>query len=390
MTSLTKPRIETIDLLKGIVMVIMALDHVRDYFHVSSTLFDPADPTQSSLALFFTRWITHFCAPTFSFLAGLSAFMVGKRKSPNELSVFLVKRGLWLIFIELTIVNFGWYFDVLFRANDLLVIWSLGASMIVLAAIIHLPRNFILAICCVAIFGHNLLDAVHFQGSILWSMFHDIGIFRFVNDYTLYVEYPVVPWFATMALGYYFGSFYDSSVDVSSRRKIFNIIGGSALAGFVILRFINLYGDPNPFHHYDSLSKDLISFLNPTKYPPSLMYLLMTLGGGLLFLANTEKWKGTVVNFFSTFGRVPFFYYILHIYLIHLLALFAAEFTGIGWRKMILMNWISIEPELRGYGFNLGVVYLVWIGVILSLYPLCKRFDAYKKNNKEKWWLSYL
>lgn len=390
MTTIAKTRIESIDLLKGVVMVIMALDHVRDYFHYSAFMFNPADPTQSTLPIFFTRWITHFCAPAFSFLAGLSAFMVGKRKSKNELSVFLIKRGIWLIFIELTIVCFGWYFDLQFRTLGLLVIWSLGISMIILAALIYLPRNYILLISLLLICFHNLLDNVHFPGNVLWSVVHEQMIYKFSGNKILLIGYPIVPWFAVMALGYYFGSLYDKSFDNSKRKKLLNSIGIIAVATFVVLRLVNLYGDPKQFKEFGSFSQNLISFLNPNKYPPSLLYLLMTLGATFLFLANSEKLKGRIVNFFCTFGRVPFFYYILHIYIIHIIAIIMAQISGWGWKKMILSTFIAFEPNMKGYGYSLWIVYVIWISVILLLYPLCKRFDKYKQNHKEKWWLSYL
>ena len=390
MTAITKSRIESIDLLKGLVMVIMALDHTRDYFHYSAFYFDPTDPTQSTLPIFFTRFITHFCAPAFCFLAGTSAFMVGKRKSKSELSSFLLKRGLWLVFIEMTIVNFAWYFDIYFKSPGLLVIWSLGISMIFLAALVHLPRKFILLFSILLIMGHNLLDTIHYNGNVFWAILHEFAIFKITNDVEFVVGYPIIPWIAVMALGYYFGAFYDKSYDSLKRKKLFNLIGISAIVAFVILRFSNLYGDPVLYKDYGVLSKNFISFLNPSKYPPSLNYLLMTLGTAILFLANVEKLKGKVVDFFSTFGRVPFFYYILHLYLIHLIALIFAELSGFGWKIMILQDWVTETPTLKGYGFPLWVVYTVWIFVIVLLYPLCKKFDIYKQTHKEKWWLSYL
>jgi uncharacterized membrane protein len=390
MTTITKSRIESIDLLKGLVMVIMALDHVRDYVHYPAFFFDPADPTQSTLPIFFTRFITHFCAPIFCFLAGTSAFMVGKRKSKSELSSFLLKRGLWLVFMEMTIVNFGWFFDIYFKSPNLLVIWSLGISMIFLAALVHLPRKIVLLFSLVLILGHNLLDTVHYNGNVFWAIMHEYAFLKLNNGFDFEVGYPLIPWIAVMALGYYFGAFYDTSFDSFQRKKLFNIIGISAIFAFVILRFSNVYGDQIPYKDYGILSKNLISFLNPSKYPPSLDYLLMTLGAAFLFLANAEKLKGKVIDFFSTFGRVPFFYYILHLYLIHLIALIFAEFSGFGWRIMILQDWVTATPALKGYGFPLWVVYVDWILVIALLYPCCKWFDNYKQAHKEKWWLSYL
>ena len=386
----TTYRIGSLDLLKGLVMVVMALDHIRDYFHAPAFLYDPTDPMHTSIPIFFTRWITHYCAPTFCFLAGTSAFLVGIRKSKKELSAFLLKRGLWLVFIEMTIVNFAWYFNVHFNSPGLLVIWSLGISMIALAGLIHLPRTFILIFSIVLIFGHNLLDNTHFEGNYLWAILHEESTFKYSDTFRLYVAYPVIPWIAVMSLGYCFGVLYDRSFDAGKQKKILNIIGFSSIALFFILRGINIYGNPTKWIQYDTFSQTLISFLNPAKYPPSLLYLLMTLGPALVFLANAEHLKGRLVNFFSTFGRVPFFYYILHLYLIHILAMAAAQLTGFGWQKMILPDWIGYIPELRGYGFSLWIVYLVWVVVILSLYPLCKKFDRYKFSHKEKWWLSYL
>jgi uncharacterized membrane protein len=388
--TLQKPRIETIDFLKGLAMVIMALDHVRDYFHFSAFLFDPADPTQSTLPIFLTRWITHFCAPAFSLLAGISAYMVGKRKTKRELSAYLLKRGIWLIFIEVTVIAFSWFFDIHFGAILLGVIWSLGVSMIFLAGLIYLPRLVILLFSLLLIVGHNLLDNIHFPTSMFWSMLHEFNMFKLGDRSQLLIGYPVIPWIAVMALGYYFGAFYEKTFDSTKRKKLFNWIGVTALLAFVVFRYTNLYGDAKPFVHYGTIAQDMISFLNPSKYPPSLLYLLMTLGAAFVFLANTEKLKGKIVNFFCTFGRVPFFYYILHLYLIHLVALVVAQFTGYGWEKMILPTWISYAPGLKGYGFSLPIVYIIWACLIFALYPICKKYDTYKQSHKEKWWLSYL
>jgi uncharacterized membrane protein len=315
--------------------------------------------------------------------------MAGKRKTKNELSLFLLKRGIWLILLEMTVVNFGWYFDVHFNTLGFLVIAVLGISMIVLAALIHLPKLFILLFGCLSILGHNMLENIHFD-NIFWWILHERFVYKFSATSKFYFEYHVIPWSAVMALGYYFGSYYDNSFDVIKRKKIFNIIGISAILVFITLRWTNIYGDPNLFKHYGTLTKDLMSFLNLTKYPPSLLYLLVTLGFVFLFLANTENLKGRIVNFFSTFGRVPFFYYIIHIYLIHILALFMAELSGFGWEKMILSDWVSEVSRLKGFGFSLSVVYIIWIFIIAFLYPFCKKFDKYKQTHKDKWWLSYL
>ncbi|HOY13504.1 MAG TPA: heparan-alpha-glucosaminide N-acetyltransferase domain-containing protein [Saprospiraceae bacterium] len=385
-----KIRIESIDLLKGLVMVIMALDHVRDYFHFSAFMFDPTDLEQTTIPIYFTRFITHFCAPAFSFLAGLSAFMISKRKSRSELSRFLLKRGLWLIFIELTIVSFAWHFDPSFTRTGLLVIWSLGVSMIVLAGLIHLPIKFILLFSLVLIFGHNLLDGIDIKDNIFWSILHQRNTHFIDETHYFGTAFALIPWVAVMSLGYCFGPLYNSTFNADRRKRILNGIGLGSIGLFIILSAFNFYGDPVKWTNYGLTIKTMMSILNVTKYPPSLLYLLITLGPSMLFLANTEKLKGKVVNFLSVFGRVPFFYYILHLYLIHLLAMFAAELSGFGWQSMILLKFVSRVEALKGFGFNLMVVYAIWILVILMLYPICRKFDQYKQTNKEKWWLSYL
>lgn len=367
-------------------MVLMALDHTRDYFHQTFNILALTDPAHTTLPIFTTRWITHFCAPAFSFLAGISAFMVGKRKTKNELSGFLLKRGLWLVVIELTVITFAWYFDIRFRNFDLAVIWSLGISMIFLAGFIHFPKKIILLIAFLLIFGHNLLDNIHYD-SIWWSILHESSFHKLSDTLSLNVIYPIIPWIGVMALGYYFGGFYDRSVEPVYRKKVFNGIGLLAILLFVVLRWSNVYGDPVQWKHYGAFDLTMFSFLNVNKYPPSLLYLSVTLSGTFLFLANSEKWRGKIVSFFSVFGRVPFFYYVLHLYLIRVLSMIVAEFTGYGWELMVQT---SFDIDLKDFGFNLGIVYLIWIGIILILYPLCKKFDSYKQNHKDKWWLSYL
>lgn len=385
----TKARIESLDLLKGLVIIIMAIDHVRDYFHYSSYFFDPTDPALTTTPLFLTRFITNFCAPAFSFLAGISAFIVGKRKTKNELSAFLLKRGLWLVFVELVIMTFGWCFDPGFRTVPFQVIWILGISMIFLAGLIHLPKNAVLIFSCLLIFAHNLLDVFHFDNT-LWIFLHERKIFLETTHHIFRVGYPIIPWIAVMSLGYYFGLFYDKNYNPSKRKKIFNSIGISAIILFLILRATNIYGNILPWKDYGNLKQTLFSFFNLSKYPPSLSFLLVTLGGAFLFLANSESFKGKAVKFICIFGRVPFFFYIIHIYLIHLLALITAELTGFGWQTMILPALPFRVEALKGFGFHLFIVYLIWIAIIAMLYPLCKKFDAYKQAHKEKWWLSYL
>ena len=389
MSSLKTKRIESLDIFKGLVIIFMALDHTRDYFHIDAFLFDPADPVKSNLPLFFTRWITHYCAPAFSFLAGISAYLVGKRKSKSELSSFLIKRGLWLIFIELFVVYFGWSFNIQFNHFGLLVIWSLGISMIFLAATIHLSMKNILILSIAIIFGHNLLDNIHFDQNMLWSILHERGNFSLFDSIKIRVTYPIIPWIGVMSLGYYFGKFYNKDVTPEYRQKLFTKIGLACIAGFLILRGLNWYGNSDPWLALDSFSQTLISFMDPAKYPPSLTYLLMTLGPSFLFLGNSENLKGRLVDVCSTYGKVPFFFYIIHIYAIHLLAAIFAELTGFGFDSMVLTGFVSSNQQLIGFGVNLGWVYVIWLGILFMLYPMCKKFSDYKLNHKEKWWLSY-
>jgi uncharacterized membrane protein len=387
-------RIESIDLLRGIVMIVMALDHVRDYFHADAFLYDPTDLSKTSVILFFTRWITHYCAPVFIFLAGTSAFFVGLRKSKKELSVFLLKRGLWLVFLELTIVNFAWFFNAQFSLITLFVIWALGVGMIVLAICIHLPYKITLLIGALMIVGHNALDSIHVEGNgmdaILWSIVHQFQGFPLSENYFLFVGYPLVPWVGVMLVGYCFGIFYQGTYTQPARRKILLYLGSTLVLLFVLLRFINVYGDPNPWSIQPSPVFTVLSFLNVTKYPPSLLYLLITLGPAIIFLAISENFMGLVSQAVKILGRVPMFYYLLHLYLIHILAVIAATLTGYDASDMIFDTWVTSSPNLAGYGFSLWVVYLVWFSVVIILYPLCKWYDQYKAEQRRKWWLTYL
>lgn len=392
--NINRKRVTSIDLLRGLIMIIMALDHVRDYFHNGAYLYDPLDLDKASVPLFFTRWITHFCAPIFTFLAGTSAFFMSQRKTKKELSIFLLTRGLWLILLELTVVNFGWNFDISFTNIYFITIWQLGISMIVLAALIHLPKKLIVIIGLVLVFGHNLLDNVHVAGNTLpafgWALLHDQAFFSW-HGHNVLVGYPVLPWIGIIALGYSIGNLYAPAFDAAKRKKILLMLGGGAIILFILLRFINMYGDPHPWTHQPTAVYTFLSFLKVNKYPPSLLYALITLGSAMLFLAVTENASNKITKIISVYGRVPMFYYLLHIFIIHLATLTAAGlFTAFSWHVWILKEPLWFTKTLVGYGFSLGVVYLVWIAVVAGAYPLCKWYDNYKTNHKEKWWLSYL
>lgn len=389
----TLQRIQSIDLLRGIVMIIMALDHVRDYFHADAFLYNPLDLESTSVPLFFTRWITHFCAPVFVFLAGTSAFLVGSRKGKAALSAFLFKRGIWLLVLEFTVINIAWFFNFEFSLIALTVIWALGVGMIALAAAVHLPYKFILGIGIILVAGHNLLDPIKMSGTdvpaVLWSLLHEYKGFQ-LDPFFLFVGYPVIPWTGIMLLGYCFGVLYLPTADASNRRKILLRTGLAIVLTFVILRFINGYGDPFPWSVQKNSIFTVLSFLNVTKYPPSLDYILVMLGPAFIFLALSENLKGKFSQYVIGLGRVPMFYYIAHLYLIHIVAVVAALATGFEFSDMIFNTWVTDSPNLRGYGFSLGITYMVWIAVVFALFPLCLWYDRYKIRNKEKWWLSYL
>jgi uncharacterized membrane protein len=392
-TNKTK-RIASIDLLRGFVMIIMALDHVRDYFHKGAFLYDPLNLDKTSTLLFFTRWITHFCAPVFMMLAGTAAFISGQKKSKKELSWFLLTRGLWLILLELTLLGFGWNFDTSFSNIYFITIWALGVSMIVLAALIHLPFKLILAFGIVTVAGHNLLDNIHVAGNNLpafgWAILHEQNFFTWQGKNIL-VGYPLLPWIGVMPLGYCLGVLYTKGFDAAKRKKTLLLIGTGAIALFILIRLLNVYGDPSPWSQQPSAWYSVLSFIKVTKYPPSLLYILMTLGPALLFLAVTENASTRISKIITVYGRVPMLYYILHIFLVHLLTLLAAGwFTNFGFKVWLLKQPLWFTTDLKGYGFSLGIVYLVWVFIVVSLYPICKWYDQYKTTHKDKWWLSYL
>ena len=390
-------RIESIDLLRGTVMIIMALDHVRDYFHSSAYIYDPTDLTQTSVPIFLTRWVTHFCAPVFMLLAGVSASLYGGKNGRKALSFFLFTRGLWLVFVELFIVTLEWTFNPHYPNFILQVIWAFGISMMALSLLVMLPRSVILLISIVLVAGHNLLDQVHVAGNgvptLCWSLLHDPHFSRFpFAGPSPIVGYPVIPWIGIITLGYSLGSIYAPGYDPLRRKKHLLSIGWGAIVLFILLRWSNLYGDAAHWSVQKNAVYTVLSFVNTTKYPPSLLYTLMTLGPALLFLAWSEGPLNALTRRITVFGRVPMFYYLIHIPLIHGLALIAAMATGYHASDMVnLVNWVTNNPALKGYGFSLLTVYGIWIVIILVLYPLCYWYDQYKRSHSAtQKWLSYL
>jgi uncharacterized membrane protein len=383
-------RIESIDILRGVVMVLMALDHARGYFYYNAFLSDPTNLEDTTPFLFFTRFITHYCAPVFVFLAGTSAFLYGSKKSKLELFKFLFTRGIWLVFLELVVNNFIWFFDFNYTLINLQVIWAIGCSMICLSFLIFLQKKIILTIGILLIVGHNLLDNIQMTGesfqSILWYILKQKDSIS-SSDHLILFNYPIIPWIGLMALGYLFGTFYQKGYEVNLRRKWLLSLGIGLVAIFFILRYINFYGDLHPWSSQNTITKTILSFFKVTKYPPSLLYVCITMGPAMLFLYLFENTKNKLTNFFLVFGRVPLFYYFLHILILHLLAILILLIIGGDWHHMILTG---NGEGLSDYGYSLPMVYLVWVGVVLLLYPLSKKYMIYKANNKEKWWLSYL
>jgi uncharacterized membrane protein len=382
-------RIQSIDLLRGLVMVIMALDHTRDFFHWSAAHYDPLDFSKTSAPIFLTRWITHYCAPVFVFLAGTSAWLTGIRKGKKVLSKFLFTRGIWLVILEITVVNFGVSFDIHFGFTMLQTIWALGISMMFLSFLIYIPKRILLILALLIIFGHNSLDNIHVKGNgikaFLWSALHDPKFFKFGNM-QVFLLYPVLAWIGVMTAGYCFGEIY-TRYNQQKRKQILIYLGLACIIFFIVLRFTNLYGDASKWSHQATPVFTVLSFINVTKYPPSLLYILMTIGPAILFLAFTEKPLNRFGNIISIYGKVPMFYYLIHFYVIHIAAIIGALLCG-----FTLHDVLSLNPDhpLPDYGFRLWVVYVVWLTIVALLYPLCKRYAKYKFGHPEKWWLSYL
>lgn len=379
-------RIDSIDILRGVIMIVMALDHVRDFFGNSG--LNPTNPANTTVALFFTRWITHFCAPVFFLLTGTGAYLSLRKKSKRELSGFLFTRGLWLIFLELVVVRcLGWQFNFDYHLTMLIVLWALGWAMIVLSVLVYLPAWAVTTFGVVMIAGHNLLDSID-STNPLWSILHSPDIIFSNPQHTVFVAYTLIPWVGVTAAGYGLGQIYSWTSD---RRKAFLLpLGVGLTAAFLVLRWINIYGDPSHWSAQKSAAFTVLSFLNTSKYPPSLLYLLMTLGPAILFLWVMDAGTPQFLRPALVVGKVPMFYYLLHVPLIHLLAVITcyARYGAVHW--MFESPTLSDFPITRppGWGFSLPVVYLVWAFVVCALYPLCHWFAGLKQRRSDPW-LSY-
>ena len=391
-------RLPSIDIARGLVMVIMALDHTRDYLHIHAAQ-SPTDLATTTPALFFTRWITHLCAPTFVFLSGISAWLsLNGDSSPaaqpptllRSRRRFLLTRGFVLIAIEFTLVNFGLSFDLHFRLFLFEVIATIGSGLILVSLLSRLSPKIILVIACVLFFGHDLAlrfgmpanPALNFIGSLLFGP----GAFPLQAGRLLVIAYPVLPWLGIMLAGFCAGRLF--SLPIQKRRTLFLRLGLGALLVFVLLRGSNWYGDPVPWAHQKSGVYTFLSFMNLNKYPPSLLFSLATLGITMLILAATEGRDNALTRFLLVYGRVPLFYFVCHIYLIHLIMLLVVTIQGYAWSSLDFSPFKFGRPDHAG--LSLGAVYLVWAAVVLVFYPLCRWYGNYKAQHKEKTWLRYL
>jgi uncharacterized membrane protein len=389
-----KPRIASIDIMRGIVMVIMALDHARDFFHSDAFLYDPLDLQRTTPFLFLTRFITHFCAPTFVLLAGTAVRISEQRKTKKEISWFLFTRGLWLVILEITVVRFGLFFNLYYDVTVFQVIWAIGFCMVLLAAVVRLPFNAILALGVIITAGHDTLHAYNLPADhpyvALWSFVHQFNFVELRPGMSAFVPYPFLPWFGILLLGYCLGAWFRKDFDASLRRKLLVRTGVFAILLFVLLRSFNIYGDPSSWSVQKNGLYTFLSFINVTKYPVSLQYALLTLGPVLIMLSRLEKTGGSALRPFAVVGRVPLFYYILHFYLLHLAAIVLLMIrTGKGWSDIDFHFSAGFGGIPQGTGYPLIGAYIAWIAVVLFLYPFCRWYNNYKSSHKH-WWLSYL
>jgi len=390
-----RQRLTSVDALRGAVMIVMALDHVRDFFHRAAMTQSPTNLATTTVAIFLTRWVTHFCMPVFLFTAGIGAYYWRRngRRSTGELSWFLVTRGLWLIVLELTAMRLS--FDFTFGRDLpvlLITLWALGMSMIVLAALVHLPVRGLAALSVGVLCLHNLLDPVRAQmfGPLawLWTLLHQPGAIP-LSGVIVVVGYPILPLAAIMAAGYAFAASVNLA-DSSSRTTV-RRLGGWLCVAFVLLRGLNVYGDPVRWSVQATAAMTVVSFLNVTKQPASLDFVLMTLGPALVLLAWLSRQSFSPRHPLIVFGRVPLFYFLGHFFLAHLLfiAVIWARYGVFTLRPPPSMgDTAAIFPP--GFGFSLWAAYLAWVVVVVTMYPLCLWFGAFKARHKSEAWTSYV
>jgi len=374
-------RLLSIDALRGLVIIFMLLDHVRETFFLHRQVVDPMNIDATDPSLFFSRTLAHLCAPVFVLLTGLSAFLYGEKyQGKRDVSAFLFKRGLFLVVLEFTLVNFAWTFQFPPTVIYLQVIWAIGISMIALAALVWLPRPLLLVLGVAIIAGHNLLDSLHFApGSAMhvpWAILHDRGWIEFSDSLRLRTSYPVLPWIGVIALGYCMGPWFARAASAATRQRCLLLAAAGALSGFVALRLLNGYGEAQWFAH-DHAIQTLMSFFNITKYPPSLLFLALTLGIGLLLLlgferAGQRKW----ISILAVFGAAPMFFYLLHLYVLKLLYLASVALFGLN------------HGDYFGFD-SIGPVWLTSLLLAAALYVPVRWFAGLKARRRDIQWLKY-
>lgn len=385
-------RIYSIDFTRGLVMILMVLDHIRDLMHVTSITQNPVDLSTTTPPLFFTRLITYLCAPIFVFLAGTSAYISSQNKSDLKQSKkSLLKRGLWLILLEFTVINFGIWFDLGFHMFLFQVIAAIGIGFIILSFMLKLTPLTIAITGFTIIFGHNLLSFIPTDGfpilkTILSPLFATTA-FPLTSQITFVIGYPPVPWLGILLVGFASGKLFELAD--KKRRTTFLKIGLTALILFVILRFLNFYGDPSLWSFQKSSLFTFLSFINVTKYPPSLLYSLITLEFMFLILAFAEQVRNNFTNFISIYGKVPLFFYLIHWYIIHPLLIAIMFLQGFQWSDLSFASGNFGRPKGIESGLELWAIYLIWLGVVLILYYPCRKYGVYKTGHQE-WWTKYI
>ena len=384
-------RIFSIDFARGLVMIIMPLDHVRELMHINSLTGGPTNLATTTPILFFTRWITYLCAPIFVFLAGTSAYLSNKKRTASEAKKFLAKRGFWLIVLEFTLVNFGMFFDPGFHTLIFEVIGAIGAGFVILSLLLELSPSVIAMIGLVIFFGHNIYDIISFSDHSIVKEILDplitLKVYPVSGHSVLIIAYPVIPWLGIMLLGYGSGKLFEYSDQ--NRKKLFTVIGILALLLFVGLRILNGYGDPVPWAIQKNSLFTFLSYVNVTKYPPSLLFGLVTLGILFLIFAIVENVRGKFMDFVSVYGKVPLFYFLVHFYLVHLITIVLMLVQGFRWSQLDFASGNFGRPKGVESGVSLGVIYIIWICVVLALYKPCAWFGKYKSTHTQ-WWLKYI
>lgn len=383
-----KERIHAIDIVRGLIMIIMTLDHTRDLLHIPSS---PLNMQTTTVVLFFTRWITHFCAPTFVFLSGVSAYLAGQRRTKAELSIFLLTRGIWLILSDALIITLLFTFDIQYHSIILEVLYAIGFGMIILALLIRARLAVIVTIALLIFFGHNLLDYITLpanglSGGLVKLFLSAKGLFIPLGaGRAILVLYTVIPWTGALLLGYVFGTLYKKDFVAQKRQRMLLLSGLTLIALFIVLRFINQYGDPSPWAVQRNTAHTLLSFLNTTKQSPSLLFFCMTLGPVMVLLSVAEKVNNRFTQVCRVYGNVPYFYFIIHFCLLRIVNISLALLSGLPLKS----DGSPIVWQVAGFGIPLGQVYLCWLGVVGVMYFICRWYGNYKRMHNH-WWLSFV